>query len=227
MKQIPERLAQVRQRIRDAALACGREPASIALLAVSKTKPVSDVLAAYDAGQRLFGENYLQDALPKIAELHDKAIEWHFIGRIQGNKCSDISHYFAWVHSLDKLRHAELLDRHRPDGLPPLQVCLQVNLSGEASKGGITPATLSDLAHAVAAMPRLRLRGLMTMPDPHAGAERQRDDFAGLRALRDAVRYDGLDLDTLSMGMSADMDLAIAEGSTMVRIGTDIFGPRQ
>ncbi len=226
MNEIPERLAQVRRRIHDAALTCGRNPEEIALLAVSKTKPAADVRAAYAAGQHLFGENYLQDALPKIAELDDCTIEWHFIGRIQGNKTADISRHFAWVHGLDKLRHAELLDRHRPPELAPLQVCLQVNLSGESSKGGADAGALRELAAAVAELPRLRLRGLMTMPDPHAAAERQRADFARLRRLLDDLNAAGLELDTLSMGMSGDMEAAIAEGSTMVRIGTDIFGPR-
>ncbi len=226
MNEIPERLAQVRQRIHDAALACARNPDDIALLAVSKTKPATDVRAAYAAGQRRFGENYLQDALPKIAELDDCDIEWHFIGRIQGNKTADISRRFAWVHGLDRLRHAELLDRHRPPKLPPLQVCLQVNLSGESSKGGIDAGALLELATAVARLPRLRLRGLMTMPDPHAAAGRQRADFHRLRELLTDLNAAGLDLDTLSMGMSGDMEAAIAEGSTLVRIGTDIFGPR-
>ncbi|MDJ0741403.1 MAG: YggS family pyridoxal phosphate-dependent enzyme [Gammaproteobacteria bacterium] len=234
MNEIPERLDRVRERIRAAAFACGRDPGGIALLAVSKTKPAGDVLAAFAAGQHRFGENYLQDALPKIVALDaaltdaapGPAIEWHFIGRIQGNKCAEISRHFAWVHGLDSLRHAQLLDRHRPDAAAPLQVCLQVNLSGEASKGGVEADALPALATAVAALPRLTLRGLMTMPDPHAGAARQRADFARLRGLRDALNAAGLALDTLSMGMSGDMEAAIAEGATIVRIGTDIFGPR-
>lgn len=227
MKQIPERLAAVRDRIRAAATACGRAADDIALLAVSKTKPVEDIQAAYAADQRLFGENYLQDALPKIDALRELPIEWHFIGRIQSNKCADISRHFAWVHGLASVRHAELLDRHRPDGLPALQVCVQVNLSGEASKGGVDSEQLAPLAQAVAALPRLRLRGLMTMPDPQADRQHQRNDFARLRELRDELNAAGLTLDTLSMGMSADMEAAISEGSTLVRIGTDIFGPRR
>ena len=219
-------MARVHRRIADAAVAGGRDPDDIALLAVSKTKPAADIRAACAAGQRLFGENYLQDALPKIAELDDCAVEWHFIGRIQGNKTADISRHFAWVHGLDSLRHAELLDRHRPAGLPPLQACLQVNLSGEDSKGGVGVDALRELAEAVARLPRLRLRGLMTMPDPNAPVGRQRADFARLRELRDGLNTAGLELDTLSMGMSGDLEAAIAEGSTMVRVGTDIFGPR-
>lgn len=226
MNEIPERLARVRQRIHAAAVSSGRDPDDIALLAVSKTKPATDVRAAYEAGQQRFGENYLQDALPKMSELSDCTIEWHFIGRIQGNKTADISRHFAWVHGLDRLRHAELLDRHRPSGLPPLQVCLQVNLSGEDSKGGVGEQALRGLAEAVSGLPRLQLRGLMTMPDPHTAPARQRADFARLRTLLEELNAAGLDLDTLSMGMSGDMEAAIAEGSTMVRIGTDIFGPR-
>jgi pyridoxal phosphate enzyme (YggS family) len=226
MNQIPDRLGRVRERIAQAARASGRSPDEVALLAVSKTKPASDLLAAYNAGQRAFGENYLQDALPKIRALRQPDIEWHFIGRIQSNKTADISRHFSWVHGLDRLRHAERLSAQRPMDLPPLQVCLQVNLSGEASKGGAKPDELSDLASAVARLPRLRLRGLMTMPDPDSDLVTQRAAFARLRSLLDGLRTQGLELDTLSMGMSADMEAAIAEGSTIVRIGTDIFGAR-
>lgn len=226
MNQIPERLKRVQGRINAAAAACGRHPEEISLLAVSKTKPASDVLAAYRAGQRAFGENYLQDALPKIQTLLDTDIEWHFIGRIQSNKTAEISRHFQWVHGLDRLKHAKRLGTQRPEHLPPLQVCIQVNLSGETSKGGVEPQDLVELATAVAQIPRLRLRGLMTMPDPKAPQATQRAAFAGLRRLLGELRGDGLEPDTLSMGMSADMEAAIAEGSTMVRIGTDIFGRR-
>ena len=226
MNQIPERLKRVLERIDAAAVACGRRAEQIGLLAVSKTKPASDILAAYRAGQRAFGENYLQDALPKIQALRDTDIDWHFIGRIQSNKTAEISRYFQWVHGLDRLKHAERLSRQRPGDLPPLQVCIQVNLSGEASKGGVVPQDLTALATAVARMPRLRLRGLMTMPDPGAPPTSQTAAFAGLRRLLDELKVQGLELDTLSMGMSADMEAAIAEGSTIVRIGTDIFGRR-
>jgi pyridoxal phosphate enzyme (YggS family) len=227
MNGIPERLEQVRARIRAAAAACGRSPDEITLLAVSKTKPAEDVRRAFLAGQRAFGENYLQDAMGKILALEDLPIEWHFIGRVQGNKTADIARRFAWVHGLDRLRHAELLSRHRDPTQPDLQVCLQVNLSGEASKGGVGPDEAVDLAHRVADLPRLRLRGLMTMPDPDSGMAGQRAVFAGLRGLLERLRADGLALDTLSMGMSGDMETAIAEGATIVRIGTDIFGARQ
>jgi pyridoxal phosphate enzyme (YggS family) len=226
MNEIPQRLAAVRARIRAAALACGRDPQAIGLLAVSKTRPVEDVRAALRAGQSAFGENYLQEALVKVQALADEPIEWHFIGRIQGNKAKEIALHFAWVHGLDSLRHAQLLSRHRAPEMPPLQVCLQVNLSGEQSKGGVMPQDLGDLARATGELPGIELRGLMTMPDPNSSVAEQRDVFAALRRLRAELYASGLQLDTLSMGMSADMELAIAEGSTMVRIGTDIFGPR-
>lgn len=226
MNEIPDRLARVRRRIAAAAAAAGRAADEVTLLAVSKTKPVEDILAAYQAGQRAFGENYLQDALPKIAALEDKPIEWHFIGRLQGNKTAEIGWHFAWVHGLDSLKHARQLNDRRPPDRPPLEVCLQVNLSGEASKGGAAPAELPALAQAVSTLPQLRLRGLMTMPDPHSDPATQRAAFARLRELRDRLRAQGLDLDTLSMGMSTDMEAAIAEGATLVRIGTDIFGRR-
>jgi pyridoxal phosphate enzyme (YggS family) len=226
MNGIPERLAAVRERIAQAAIACGRDPAEIRLLAVSKTKPVEAVRSAFEAGQRAFGENYLQDALPKIRALSDAPIEWHFIGRLQGNKTPDIARHFAWVHGLDRLAHAERLGHKRPPDLPPLNVCLQVNLSGEASKGGVTPDALPDLAEAVSAVPGLSLRGLMTLPNPAFEPSRLRAAFDELAGLRVLLNRRSLELDTLSMGMSGDMETAIAAGSTLVRIGTDIFGPR-
>jgi pyridoxal phosphate enzyme (YggS family) len=226
MNPIPERLARVRERIRAAAVAGGRSPEEVTLLAVSKTKPVADILAACRAGQRRFGENYLQDALTKIRALADQDIEWHFIGRLQSNKTADIARHFAWVHGLDRLKHAERLSAQRPATLPPLQVCLQVNLSGEASKGGVDPAEVEPLARAVDRLPGLRLRGLMTMPDPESPPEDQRTAFAALRKLLENLRKQGFDLDTLSMGMSGDLEVAIAEGATIVRVGTDIFGAR-
>ena len=226
MNDIPKRLQSVTGRIRKAAIAAGRQPADVALLAVSKTRPVDDVRIAYAAGQRRFGENYLQDALPKIRALADTDIEWHFIGRLQSNKAAEVSRHFAWVHGLDQLRHAERLSDRRPGGMPPLEVCLQVNLSGEASKGGIVADALPELARAVARLPNLRLRGLMTMPDPDSPTELQRQTFARLHELLTDLRGQRLTLDTLSMGMSGDMEDAIAEGATIVRIGTDIFGAR-
>jgi hypothetical protein len=226
MNEIPQRLAEVRRRIRAAAEAAGRQAEEIALLAVSKTKPAADIVAAYREGQRRFGENYLQDAMPKIDELADLAIEWHFIGRLQSNKTAAISRHFAWVHGIDQHKHAVSLSDHRPLQAPPLQVCIQVNLSGEATKGGVQPAELPALAHGVAGLPRLRLRGLMTLPSPTTDLATQHAVFARLRGLLEDLQQRGLELDTLSMGMSADMEAAIAEGSTMVRIGTDIFGAR-
>jgi hypothetical protein len=226
MNEIPQRLAEVRRRIRAAAEAAGRQAEEIALLAVSKTKPAADIVAAYREGQRRFGENYLQDAMPKIDELADLAIEWHFIGRLQSNKTAAISRHFAWVHGIDQHKHAVSLSDHRPLQAPPLQVCIQVNLSGEATKGGVQPAELPALAHGVAGLPRLRLRGLMTLPSPTTDSATQHAVFARLRGLLEDLQQRGLELDTLSMGMSADMEAAIAEGSTMVRIGTDIFGAR-
>jgi pyridoxal phosphate enzyme (YggS family) len=226
MNEIPARLAAVQQRIRLAAEACGRDPGTIELLAVSKTKPVEDLVAAYQAGQRAFGENYLQDALPKIAALADRDIHWHFIGRLQSNKTREIAEHFDWVHGVDQLKHAQRLSRQRPESLPPLQVCLQVNLSDEASKGGIEPAQLAALARAVATLPRLTLRGLMTLPAPDPDPDHQRAVFARLRGLLGELQQQGLAMDTLSMGMSGDLEAAVAEGATIVRVGTDIFGAR-
>lgn len=227
MNQIPERLAAVRQRIDRAAKRCGRDPEDIELLAVSKTKPVGAIRSAIAAGQRAFGENYLQDALPKITALADEALDWHFIGRLQSNKTAEISAHFDWVHGLEKLKHAERLSRQRPPGLQPLQVCLQVNLCRESSKGGVTAESLPELASAVADLPGLRLRGLMTLPDPSYDDQRLRGVFEDLATLRKRLNDSGLALDTLSMGMSRDMEIAIAAGATIVRIGTDVFGPRQ
>lgn len=226
MNPISERLAKVRERITLAANACGRNPDGIRLLAVSKTKPPEDIRAAYAAGQRAFGENYLQDAVPKILALDDLDIEWHFIGRLQGNKTDSIARHFAWVHSLEKIKHAQQLDRHRAAQAAPLDICIQLNLSGETSKGGIGPDALPALAAAVAACPRLCLRGLMTLPDPLSPAAAQVAAFEELARLLDRLRADHPQVDTLSIGMSADLEAAIRSGSTLVRIGTDIFGPR-
>ena len=226
MSDISQSLARVHARIRSAATDAGRDPNTIRLLAVSKTKPEAMLREASAAGQRAFGENYLQDALPKIAALEALDIEWHYIGRIQSNKTREIAQHFAWVHGLDKLKHAQRLSEQRPPELPPLQCCIQVNLSGEASKGGVAPDQLPQLAEAVAALPRLQLRGLMTMPDPHSSRAEQSQVFERLAQLREQLNTRGLQLDTLSMGMSGDLELAIAAGATLVRIGTDIFGAR-
>ncbi len=225
MSTIADRLAQVRMRIRQAAATAARDPHSIQLLAVSKTRPVADLEAAFAAGQRAFGESYLQDALPKIAALGERA-EWHFIGPIQANKTRQIASHFGWVHSVDRLKIAQRLNAQRPVALPPLNVCLQVNTSGEATKGGVSPEHTPELAAAVAQLPRLRLRGLMTIPAPATEEAQQRQPFARLRHLLEQLNATGFELDTLSMGMSNDLEAAIVEGATLVRIGTAIFGPR-
>jgi len=222
---IVQRLDQVRRRIIRAATAAGRDPASIHLVAVSKTRPTAELEAALAAGQSIFGESYLQDALPKIAAIGERA-EWHFIGPIQSNKTRQIASHFAWVHSVDRLKIAQRLSEQRPPELPPLNVCLQVNTSDETTKGGVSPEETESLATAVAALPRLRLRGLMTIPAPAQDAQQQRLPFAQLRALLEQLNAKGFGLDTLSMGMSDDLEAAIAEGATLVRIGTAIFGPR-
>jgi pyridoxal phosphate enzyme (YggS family) len=225
---IAQHLEEVRQRIAQAAHDASREASSVTLLAVSKTFPAADVRAAFAAGQRAFGENYVQEGLAKIAELADLRgeIEWHYIGPLQSNKTRVVAEQFDWVHSIDRLKIAERLSAQRPDGAPALNVCIQVNVSGEASKSGVEPDEAAALAHAVAALPGLRLRGLMAIPEAAETADAQRTPHARLRRLMDALRADALDLDTLSMGMSADLEAAVLEGATMVRIGTAIFGKR-
>jgi pyridoxal phosphate enzyme (YggS family) len=226
MDTIEKRLQAVKSRIAAACAACGRDPRDIVLVAVSKTFPADDVRAAHAAGQADFGESYAQEAIAKQAALADLALVWHFIGPIQSNKTRAVAEQFAWVHSVDRLKIAERLSAQRPAGLPPLQICLQVNVSGEATKSGAAPGEVASLARAVAAMPRLRLRGLMAIPEPTDDPRLQRTRFETLRALRDALAGDGVELDTLSMGMSDDLEAAIAAGSTMVRVGTAIFGSR-
>ncbi|WP_454722949.1 MULTISPECIES: YggS family pyridoxal phosphate-dependent enzyme [Cupriavidus] len=228
MSVIAANLQAVHRRIAAAAQQAGRVAADVTLLAVSKTFPAEAVQAAFDAGQRAFGENYVQEGADKIAQLAGLrgAIDWHFIGPLQSNKTRIVAEHFDWVHAVDRLRIAERLSAQRPAALPPLQVCLQVNISGEASKSGVAPGELPALARAVAALPGLRLRGLMAIPEPATDEAAQRRPFAAMRALLDALRAQGLDVDTLSMGMSADMEAAIAEGATLVRIGTAIFGGR-
>lgn len=205
---------------------CRRSPDAIRLLAVSKKKPAADIVLAYQAGQRAFGENYVQEALEKMEALRHLGLEWHFIGRLQSNKTRQVAEHFAWVHSLAELRHAQRLSAQRPERLGPLQVCIQVNTSGELSKAGTDPQRLDALALQVAALPRLRLRGLMAMPNPDNDLATQRTEFRRLRETRDRLIDQDLQLDTLSMGMSGDLEAAICEGSTMVRVGTAIFGPR-
>jgi pyridoxal phosphate enzyme (YggS family) len=225
---IAQHLEEVHQRIAKAAQSASRDAASVTLLAVSKTFPANDVRAAFDAGQRAFGENYVQEGIAKIAELADLRgdIEWHFIGPLQSNKTKLVAEQFDWVHSIDRLKIAERLSAQRPDGTPALNVCIQVNVSGEASKSGVEPEEAAALAHAVAALPGLRLRGLMAIPEPADTLDAQRVPHGRLRDLMNTLRADGLDLDTLSMGMSADLEAAVLEGATMVRIGSAIFGAR-
>lgn len=213
-------------RIADAAVAAGRDPAMLRLLAVSKTWPADSVREAAAAGQRAFGENYVQEGAAKVDELAGLGLEWHFIGPLQSNKTRLVANRFSWVHSVDRLKIAERLSGQRDVHLPPLEVCIQVNVSGEASKSGVAPPDLPELARAVAALPRLRLRGLMAIPEPTPDVALQRARFASLRAMRDELNAAGLALDTLSMGMSDDLEAAIAEGSTLVRVGTAIFGSR-
>ena len=226
MSDIANNLANVQQRIASAAENAQRDPQTIALLAVSKTKPIEMIEEAYAAGQRCFGENYLQDALPKIEALAELDIEWHYIGRIQSNKTRPIAENFAWVHAIDSVKHAQRLNEQRPDNFPPLNCCIQLNLSGEDRKGGIQPDTLIETATAFNDLPHCRLRGLMTMPDPDSSAEQQQAVFHQLADCLSELSNLGFSVDTLSMGMSGDLEMAITEGSTMVRIGTDIFGAR-
>jgi hypothetical protein len=214
-------------RIARAAQAAGRDPATVALLAVTKTFPAAAVRAAYALGQRAFGENYVQEALAKMDATADLAgIEWHLIGPLQSNKARDAAERFAWVHTIDREKIALRLSQARPVGLPPLNVCVQVNISGEATKSGVAPADALALAHAVARLPRLRLRGFMGIAEPTDDVARQRAEFRVLRECLDAARAAGLAVDTLSMGMSADLEAAIAEGATLVRVGSALFGAR-
>ena len=223
MSTIAENIAKVGVRIREAAQASQRDCATVGLLAVSKTKPAEAIRQAFAVGTCDFGENYLQEALEKQAELSDLPLSWHFIGPIQSNKTKPIAEHFAWVHSVDRLKIAQRLSDQRPAQLPPLNICLQVNVSGEASKSGCNPDELQALAQAVTQLPNLRLRGLMTIPEPTDDPSEQRAAFARLRELMQGLN---LDLDTLSMGMSHDLEAAIAEGATWVRIGTALFGAR-
>ncbi|HTY98210.1 MAG TPA: YggS family pyridoxal phosphate-dependent enzyme [Rhodocyclaceae bacterium] len=220
-------LAAVQRRLAAACAAAGRDAGEVALLAVAKTWPAEAVAAVAACGQRRFGESYVQEAVAKIEALGALDLEWHFIGPLQSNKTRPVAENFAWVHSVDRLKIAQRLADQRPAQLPPLNVCVEVNVSGEASKSGCPPEEAAALCRAVAALPRLRLRGLMAIPEPTATAALQRRRFAELRALRDALAAQGLALDTLSMGMSQDLEAAIMEGATIVRVGTAIFGERE
>jgi len=228
MASISQNILQVRARIVAASRAFLRVTPPVSLLAVSKTCPAEAVREAHAAGQRDFGENYVQEALAKIEALADlrSDIVWHLIGPLQSNKTREVAAHFDWVHSVDRLKLAQRLSDQRPPELAPLQVCLQVNISGEESKSGVAPAGAPGLARAVAALPRLKLRGLMAIPEPAQDFEAQRVPHRALRELMESLNAEGLGLDTLSMGMSADLEAAVAEGATLVRIGTAIFGER-
>lgn len=223
MSTIADNILQVSSRIQAAANAAHRDENSIQLLAVSKTKPAEALREAYAAGIRDFGENYLQEALGKQLELADLPLIWHFIGPIQSNKTRAIAEHFDWVHSVDRLKIAQRLSEQRPADLPPLNICIQVNVSGEASKSGCTPADLPALADAISVLPRLKLRGLMAIPEPTEDRAAQDDAFAAVQSLQASLN---LPLDTLSMGMSHDLESAITQGATWVRIGTALFGAR-
>lgn len=230
MSSISDNLQAVSADIRTAALASGRDPQQLRLLAVSKTFTADAVIDAAEAGQLCFGENYLQEALEKMQEVQAKKpqlqLEWHFIGPIQSNKTRPIAEHFAWVHSVDREKIAQRLSEQRPAGMPALNICLQVNISGEASKSGVLPEEAVALAQKIAVLPGLQLRGLMAVPEASDDEQVQRQAFRQLKLLSDDIQAAGISLDTLSMGMSSDMRAAIAEGSTMVRIGTAIFGNR-
>ena len=226
MTVIASNLQAVNRAIAQAVRTAQRRAEEVTLLAVSKTFPAAAVREAFQAGQRAFGESYVQEALGKIGELRDLALEWHFIGPIQSNKKRLIAENFFWVHGVDRLKIAERLSAQRPQNLPPLNVCLQVNVSGEDSKSGVAHAEVTELAQAVARLPHLRLRGLMAIPAPADRLDEQRKPFALLRELMQQLNAQGLKLDTLSMGMSHDMEAAVLEGATIVRVGTAIFGVR-
>jgi pyridoxal phosphate enzyme (YggS family) len=227
MDTIGANLQAVKQRIANAARAGGRDPADIGLIAVSKTFGADAVAAAYGHGQRAFGENHVQEAVAKMAALSGLALEWHFIGPIQGNKTRSIAEHFDWVHSIDRAKIAERLSAARRAGLVPLQVCIEINIGDETTKSGVAPGDALTLARAVSALPQLKLRGLMAVPPASEDPARQRRYFAELKRLKDQLAAAGVALDTLSMGMSADLEAAIAEGATLVRVGTAIFGRRQ
>ena len=227
MTTLTDRLNRVHQRIARAEQDFGREPGSVSLVAVSKTQPVEAIIEALALGQHRFGESYLQEAEDKIGRLSDRAIQWHFIGPIQSNKTRPIARLFEWVHSVDRMKIAQRLSEQRPAELAPLNICLQVNTSGEQSKAGASLEEIGVLAKQIQSLPRLRLRGLMTLPAPSRDFDQQRMPFRQLRQCLDALNDEGMQLDTLSMGMSADLEAAIAEGATLVRVGTDVFGPRR
>ena len=227
MTTIAANLQAIKQRIATACAIAGRAPDEVTLLAVSKTWPAERLIEAARSGQRAFGENYLQEAEVKITALGRLKLEWHFIGPLQSNKSRAVAEKFDWLHTLDRLKLAERLSTQRPTSLPPLQTCIQVNVSGEQSKSGCAPEEVATLAQAVAKLPGLKLRGLMAIPESSENSELLSSRFAMLRQLRDQLNNDGFALDTLSMGMSHDLEAAILEGATIVRVGTAIFGERK
>jgi len=222
-----ENVEKLQERVRLSAQNSRRDYRDILLLAVSKTRPAADIHAVHSCGLNDFGESYLQEALVKMAELEDLDLVWHFIGPVQSNKTRQIASHFDWVHSVDRLKIARRLSAQRPEQMAPLQICIQVNISGESSKSGADLQQLPQLANDISALPRLQLRGLMGIPAASSDIQAQRNDFARLRVALQALRQTLPELDTLSMGMSADLEAAIAEGSTIVRVGTALFGPRQ
>ena len=226
LQDISHNLGMVRERIAAAAVRAGRDPKSVRLLAVSKGQPLASVESAWGQGQAYFGENYLQDALPKLAAFAGRPAVWHFIGALQSNKSREVATRFQWLHTLDRESIARRLSEQRPEGATPLQVCLQVNVSGESSKGGVMPERVVALVEAVIGLPNLKLRGLMAIPAPVEDVEAQRKPFRVLRELLEDLQRRGHELDTLSMGMSDDLEAAILEGATIVRVGTAVFGPR-
>lgn len=226
MSKISERINQLQQRLSQSAQACNRATADICLLAVSKTRSIEEIRCAQAAGLSRFGENYLQEALGKIEQLGHDDYEWHFIGPIQSNKTRDIATHFDWVQSVDRLKIAQRLSQQRNVQQAPLNVCVQVNISAEPQKAGVAAEEAADLCHAIQALPQLQLRGLMVIPAATSDPQAQRASFEAAQQLYEALRAEGLPLDTLSMGMSADWPVAIAAGSNMIRVGSDIFGPR-
>jgi len=223
---VTENLALISDLLHKSAIEAGRDPADIQLLAVSKKQPLEKIRDAAAAGQRHFGENFVQEGVDKIEALANAGLTWHFIGHLQSNKTRVVAEYFDWVHTIDKIKTARRLSEQRPDHLPPLNICLQVNVDDEDSKAGVAPAALPELAAACVELPNLRIRGLMCLPAIRTGLDQQRVPFAALRRLAEQLRTEGIDTDTLSMGMSADYPAAILEGATIVRIGTALFGAR-
>lgn len=226
MQNIEKNLGHIHQQIEQVAKEYNRDSDNISLLAVSKKKPAVDLRSAYDCGQRDFGENFLQEAQGKIGELSDLEIIWHFIGPVQSNKTRALAESFDWVHCVDRLKIAQRLSDQRPDSMPPINICIQVNIDLEASKSGVAVGDIFELAQAINRLPRIRFRGLMAIPAQRSDFKSQREPFAKLRQALKDLQQRGFDCDTLSMGMSHDMQAAIAEGSTLVRIGTAIFGER-